>query len=50
MFLANGWYVAALSREVGREPLARWICGEPLVFLYLRLAGFDPDPSPEAKA
>lgn len=31
MFLANGWYVAALSREVGREPLARWILGEPLV-------------------
>ena len=31
MFLSNGWYVAALSREVGRRPLARWILGEPLV-------------------
>lgn len=31
MFLSNGWYVAALSREVGRSPLARWILGEPLV-------------------
>jgi vanillate O-demethylase monooxygenase subunit len=38
MFLANGWYVAALSREVGRTPLARWIAGEPLV-LYRTEAG-----------
>ena len=38
MFLSNGWYVAALSREIGRTPLARWILGEPLV-LYRTEAG-----------
>jgi len=31
MFLRNGWYVAALTREVGPAPLSRWIAGEPLV-------------------
>lgn len=30
-FIRNAWYVCAWSREVGREPLQRWICGEPLV-------------------
>jgi vanillate O-demethylase monooxygenase subunit len=38
MFLNNGWYVAALSRELGRQPLARWILGEPLV-MYRTAAG-----------
>ena len=38
MFLSNGWYVAALSREIGRTPMARWILGEPLV-LYRTEAG-----------
>ncbi|MEQ8699847.1 MAG: aromatic ring-hydroxylating dioxygenase subunit alpha [Bauldia litoralis] len=31
MFLRNYWYVAAWSHEVGREPLQRWLLGEPLV-------------------
>ena len=38
MFLTNAWYVAALSREVGRKPLARTILGQPLV-LYRTEAG-----------
>jgi vanillate O-demethylase monooxygenase subunit len=32
MFVKNCWYVAALSGEVGRTPLARTIAGEALVF------------------
>lgn len=28
----NAWYVAAWSSDVTREPFARTICGEPLVF------------------
>jgi phenylpropionate dioxygenase-like ring-hydroxylating dioxygenase large terminal subunit len=32
MFLRNSWYVAAWDREVGRQPLARMILGEPIVF------------------
>ena len=38
MFLKNGWYVAAFSREVDRRPLARTILGQPLV-LYRTEAG-----------
>jgi vanillate O-demethylase monooxygenase subunit len=32
MFLRNYWYVAAFSDEIGQEPLARTILGEPVVF------------------
>lgn len=31
-FPRNQWYVAAWSHEVGRDLLARTICGEPIVF------------------
>ena len=31
MFLRNVWYVAAWSKEVGRQPLGRVILGEPVV-------------------
>jgi vanillate O-demethylase monooxygenase subunit len=31
MFLENAWYVAAWDTEVGREPLARTLLGEPVV-------------------
>jgi vanillate monooxygenase len=31
MFLRNYWYVAATDAEVGRQPLARMILGEPVV-------------------
>ena len=31
MFLKNFWYVAAMSEEIGREPLARTLLGEPVV-------------------
>ena len=31
MFLRNSWYVAAWDREIGRQPLARMILGEPIV-------------------
>lgn len=31
-FPLNQWYVAARSPEIGREPLERTICSEPLVF------------------
>jgi len=31
MFLRNAWYVAAWADEVGRQPLARRICNEPVV-------------------
>ena len=30
-FVRNQWYVAAWSKDVGRAPLARLICGEPVV-------------------
>ena len=30
MFLKNFWYVAATEDEVGRTPLGREICGEPV--------------------
>ena len=38
MFLRNQWYVAGWDHEVGRKPLARTICGEPIL-LYRRLDG-----------
>jgi phenylpropionate dioxygenase-like ring-hydroxylating dioxygenase large terminal subunit len=31
MFLRNAWYVAAEAGELSHEPLARMICGEPVV-------------------
>ena len=31
MFLKNHWYVAALSNEVGRQPMGRVLLGEPVV-------------------
>ena len=31
MFLMNQWYAAALPSEVGDKPLARTICGKPVV-------------------
>ncbi len=31
MFVHNAWYVASWADELRREPLARRICGEPLV-------------------
>jgi vanillate O-demethylase monooxygenase subunit len=37
-WLRNAWYVAAWDAEVGREPLARTICGVPVV-LYRKLGG-----------
>jgi phenylpropionate dioxygenase-like ring-hydroxylating dioxygenase large terminal subunit len=38
MFVKNAWYVAAWPREVADKPLARVICGEPVV-LYRDGAG-----------
>ena len=38
MFIRNRWYVAGWDREVGRTPLARTICGEPVV-IYRREDG-----------
>lgn len=35
MFLRNQWYVAGWDSEIDRRPLARTICGEPIV-LYRR--------------
>jgi len=32
LILKHYWYIAARADEVGRAPLARTICGEPLVF------------------
>ena len=32
MFIRNAWYVAAWDHEIGREPMARTILGEPVVF------------------
>ena len=31
MFIRNRWYVVGWDREVGRTPLARTVCGEPIV-------------------
>ena len=31
MFLMNQWYAAALPRELSDKPLARTICGKPIV-------------------
>jgi phenylpropionate dioxygenase-like ring-hydroxylating dioxygenase large terminal subunit len=31
MFLRNHWYVGALARDLGREPLQSWMLGEPVV-------------------
>jgi vanillate O-demethylase monooxygenase subunit len=33
MYLKNVWYVAALASEVGLRPMARTICGEPILLL-----------------
>jgi vanillate O-demethylase monooxygenase subunit len=38
MFVRNRWYVAGWDREVGRKPLARTVCGEPIM-LFRRLDG-----------
>ena len=31
MFIRNAWYVAAWADEIGKTPLARRICDEPVV-------------------
>src|SRR5438034_10880707 len=31
MLVRNAWYIAAWADEIGTEPLARRICGDPLV-------------------
>jgi vanillate O-demethylase monooxygenase subunit len=31
-FVPDAWYVGAWSHEVGRQPLQRWMLGEPVVF------------------
>jgi vanillate O-demethylase monooxygenase subunit len=38
MFIRNQWYVSAWDNEVGRQPLARTLLGEPIV-LYRKLDG-----------
>ena len=38
MFLMNYWYVAALSGEIGAKPMARTLCGIPMV-LYRTASG-----------
>ena len=38
MFLRNQWYAAGWDHEVGGKPMARTICGEP-VMLYRKLDG-----------
>lgn len=38
MFVRNQWYVAGWDKEISRKPLARTVCGEPVV-LYRRLDG-----------
>lgn len=38
MFIRNQWYIAGWDHEVGRSPLARTICNEPVV-LYRKLDG-----------
>lgn len=37
-FVNNRWYVAAWDHEVGARPMARTICGQPVMF-YRKLAG-----------
>jgi vanillate O-demethylase monooxygenase subunit len=37
-FLRNHWYVGALARDIGRQPLQSWILGEPVV-LFRKLDG-----------
>jgi len=32
MFLQNQWYAVAWDHEIGNQPFARTICGEPIVF------------------
>ena len=32
MFIRNCWYVAATPDEIGRQPMARIILGEPILF------------------
>ena len=32
-FVPDAWYVGAWSHEVGRQPLQRWMLGEPVVFV-----------------
>ena len=32
MFVKNAWYVAARPKEIGRTPLRRLVCNEPIVF------------------
>lgn len=52
-WVPNQWYVAAWDCEVDRTPLARTICGEP-VLLYRRLdrspVGADTGTSQEVAA
>lgn len=36
MFIKNAWYVAARPEEIGRTPLRRLICNEPIVFYRTR--------------
>src|SRR4030095_15972935 len=38
MFIRDQWYIAGWDHEVGRKPLARTICNEPVV-LYRTLDG-----------
>ena len=38
MFLMNNWYVVAFSTDVGSQPLARHVCGLPIV-LYRTASG-----------
>jgi phenylpropionate dioxygenase-like ring-hydroxylating dioxygenase large terminal subunit len=38
VFVRNQWYVAAWDKEVGRKPLARTVCGQPVV-VYRKLDG-----------
>ena len=37
-FIRNLWYIAAWDGEVASKPLARKICGEPIV-MYRKLGG-----------
>ena len=38
MFVRNQWYAIAWDREVGRKPLGRTVCGEPIA-VYRKLNG-----------
>ena len=42
MFLKNQWYAAAFPHELTNEPVARTICGEPVLRI---TANAFPDPS-----